>query len=255
VVVAGSAYVNLIDPATDAITGGFGPSPGLDAIDVAPNQAAGKQQLAVGFRLTAANPSNPSGLYELDLFDPVTTAVTRIQATALGLGSVLAFAADPWDATRLMMLDPHTPNPQALETVDPLAPSVTPYFAEPAGIGFHSLAIAPIPTGTGIMWAAQNTYNGYYTGNEPLGDGGAGPFLWGPIVCSGCNMIHAVPDPTDGNRAFVLCDAGGAVNTRIVYRVTRPSGAGNIQGSCVPVFNGTQLGSTMQLTHLAVVAP
>jgi len=244
--VAGSDKITVLEPSTDTVRFTWDTGAQLVPIDVAPLDNAGDPQLAVGLRQAAAFPPY---LYSLILYKEGTAAPVRSWlASALGLPAVLGFAADPWNAARLMMLD----EPRALEFVDPLAPAVTPYFGEPGGIGFHSLGALRNGPGARVIWTARNTYNGFYTGNDANGPSvDAGPYLVGPTQCSGCDMLHAVPDPTDGKRAFVLCDTGGALNSRIVYRATW-AGIGIVNGSCQPVFDGSQLRAKQRLTHLAL---
>jgi hypothetical protein len=250
--VAGSDKVTVIEPSTDTIRATWTTGANLVPIDVAPLDAAGSASIAVGFRPTTAFPPYMSSLvlYREGVAAPVQTWA----AATLGLGAVRAITVDPWNASRLMVLDERSPTPQALGFVEPLSAAVTPYFNMPGGIGFHTLAAFSSGAGARIMWAARNTYNGYYTGNDPAGpvDGGSGPYLVGPTQCGGCDMLHAVPDPSDAKRAFVLCDTGGALNSRVVQRATW-TGIGMVNGSCLPVFQGNQLRTKQRLTHLAIV--
>ncbi len=249
IAVAGNDKVTLIDPSTDSVLDSWSTAAQSVPIDVAPIDNAGVLQVAVGLRQSAAFPPYLSSLVLYQ--EGMSTPARSWSASSLNLSQVLAFTIDPWNVHRLMMLDEGSA--QALEFVDPIAPLVTPYKTEPGGIGFHSLAAYRDGAGARIIWTARNTYNGYYTGNDPAGpiDGGTGPFLVGPTQCGGCDMLHAVPDPTDYKRAFVLCDTGGALNSRVVHRATF-AGIGMVNGTCVPVFQGNQLRAKQRLTHLSI---
>lgn len=227
----------------------------LAPIDATWVQNAEGSELAVGFALAAATP--PAPLYELDLYRPGLAPIAHSwPAATLGIDHVLALQTDPWDPARLMVLDPNPSNPQALEFVQPLTSTVTPYYSEPMGtiFGLHSLALLSQAGNQRVVWTARNTYNGFYYGDDTTGPDAGAPFIVGPVECSGCDMLHAVPDPSNFKSAFALCDTGGALNSRVVYRVTA-AGIGTTAGTCVPVFRGDQLGARLQLTHLALAVP
>jgi hypothetical protein len=254
IAIAGRNKVTVLNVTSDSVAATWSAPPSLYPIDVARIRVGSDSRFAVAWALQAS----PTYMYELDLYQPGTTTPTNTWlASTLGLGKLRAMTIDPWVDTRLMVLDERTPTPQALELVDPIAPVLTPHFDEPAGIGFHTLAAIPDGTsGARIVWSARNTYNGYYSGHtatSPTADAGM-PFLVGPTQCPSCDMLHAVPDPTAGNRAFVLCDTGGAVNSRVVYRATF-AGIGMVNGSCTPLFQGNQLGALQRLTRLAIATP
>jgi hypothetical protein len=77
-------------------------------------------------------------------------------------------------------------------------------------------------------------------------DNGSAPSLNGPFKCtSNCaTILHVVPDPSQTNGFFALCD-GAMVNTRTVVRA-------DDAGNCSVVLDGTQFGTESRLSRLAI---
>jgi Pentapeptide repeats (8 copies) len=248
IAVAARDGVFLIDPATDLVKASWPNNPNvLFPIDVAPISTVDGPASAVAW----SQVGDPTTLWQIDLFLPsqANTPKYSYDANTLGLRAVLGMTGHPWDATKLMVLDDYqSSTPQAEEYVDPFGSSVVGKLAEPSGYGFHSIATVVVGGLERTVWTARNLYNGYYAGNAPS----PGPGIsYGPAKC-GCDMLHAVPDPTDGLGSFALCDGGGTqdrVVHHVVWSVTPQTAA------CSPLLNGTSLGADDRITHLAIAMP
>jgi hypothetical protein len=156
--------------------------------------------------------------------------------------SIYSMAADPAMPAHFLALD--GANDLAALEVNPwdASPSKTTYvgtYSEPLTSIYSSIAggkphLAWLDTnGSGsIQWAIDS--------------GGAAPSLNGPIKCSAncTTMIHVVPDPSQTNGFFGLCDAS-TVSGRTVVRA-------NDTGSCTVVLDGTQFGAQSRLSRLAI---
>ncbi len=163
--------------------------------------------------------------------------------TDLGLSlSIYSMAADPTTPAHFLALDGGQ-NVAAVE-VNPWAapPSHTTYvgtYSEPLG----SIYAASVGGKTHLAWFDNNMAGGAI---QWAIDSGTTPSLNGPIKCSSncATILHVVPDPSQANGFFALCDSA-MVNTRTVVRA-------DDTGSCTVVLDGTQFGTESRLSRLGI---
>jgi Pentapeptide repeats (8 copies) len=251
--VAGRNSVQVLDPSDDVVTQSWMVDSAIYPLDVAPLQVSPSPApplIAVAFGYTG----DPGQRYltELDLYDPNQSNVANTWELAAlgGVSMAYSMTVDARDPSKLMLLDDRTSGtPQAMESLDPFTPAVANVFDEPSNFGFLSISSVYVGGFVYNVWAAHNAYNGFYSGK----DGGAGPQLIGPTVCSGCNVLHAVPDPnSDGRSAFLLCE-GSATNGRVVMHAVYVNS--QLNGNCTTVYNGMDLSTDWRLSHLGIAGP
>jgi hypothetical protein len=253
IAVAGRSNVQVIDPSIDVVTASWPVDSAIFPLDVATIQVTPSPApplVAVAFGDTGT--PGQRYLTELDLYDPTMTnpANTWMGSHFAGISNAYSMTIDARDPTKLMLLDDRTSGtPQAMESLDPFAPAVANVFDEPTNFGFLSLSSVYVGGFVYNVWAAHNAYDGFYLGK----DSGAGPFLIGPITCGSCDVLHAVPDPNDYNSAFLLCDTGGDVNSRVVMHARYVNS--QVAGNCVTVYDGKQLSTDWRLSHLGIAGP
>src|SRR5579859_7819199 len=189
IAVAARDGVYLIDPTNDIVTARWDNNPNvLFPIDVAPLSTGEGLEIAVAWEQVGS----PPWLWQLDLFLPSepTTAKHSWLASNLALGSVIGMTIDPWDPTKLMVLDDYSSpsTPQAEEYVDPLAPSVVGHMDEPNGLGMRTIASISVGGIERTVWAATNLYNGFYMLNAAAPSPKPTVPSFGPGQCS-CDML------------------------------------------------------------------
>ncbi len=154
-------------------------------------------------------------------------------------GGVLSITQSPIDPGRWFALD----DSAAADDVDPFSGAKSPYRAPAGGTtSFQTVSASSMSGYNRVVWvdAAANAVD-YVRENN------GNPILLGPIPCAAqtCNLIHAVPDPTDPTAFIALCEHAGTTTRDIV----RWSSTG---GACTAVYLGTQAGANTRLSRLAI---
>ena len=243
----------VVDPATDTVKwskpnpdgeNGFGP---FDAFAV--QGTSGTQYVAAAWGADFG--ISGAGISWLEVYDADGNAapgapfcIQQSSCTQLGLGlGIYSMAADPATPSHFFALDGS--NDVAAVDVNPWAtpPTKTTHvgtYSEPLG----SIYAAQVGSDVHFAWFDNNMAGGAIQWS--VDDGSATPTLSGPFKCaSNCaTILHVVPDPSQQNGFFALCDSA-MVNTRTVVRT-------DSAGSCTVVLDGTQFGSESRLSRLAI---
>jgi hypothetical protein len=217
-------------------------------IDVFPLQGSGETLVAVGYwQAGSASPvidrvdahRAPGGA-------PVHTWRTNTAGFPVSSGA-RSMSQSPLDPTRLFALDnPSAGGPAAAANVDPFGNSKQTYVSYPTGRDLISMYAFSLGGYNRVVWVDAGANTIYYT-RENNGV----PALSGPIKCNGlaCNLVHAVPDPTDPVRFIALCAATGASTTRDIVRFSSTG------GSCDVLYAGVTAGTNTRLSRLGIALP
>jgi hypothetical protein len=244
IAIASADHVYAVDPGQDVVSwinpvGSLLSTPlGIDAFEL--QDPAGKPLVAVATALATSNPV----VRQVDVFtsDGKVPAMTPwcMQAGCdqdlhLGLG-IVGMTADPMAPTHLLALDTGTDT--AAWTVDPYVPS-------------HSTVVGNLSRPLLGLYAVGGATRRYVwiVGGSPnaiiyTSDVGGG--IQNPVYCaSGCDpILHAVPDPTDNDHFFLLCDSD-MPDTRRVVRV-------DTSGKCTTVLAGSALPASTRMARLGL---
>jgi hypothetical protein len=216
-------------------------------IDVFPLIAGnGEQLVAVGYWNGASSEPVIDRVEALrDASPPVYTWQTNSVGFPLSFG-VRSMTHSPLDPGRILALEnASVTSPQAAADVDPFANSKNGYVAYPAGRDLRSIYSIVTAGLRRTVWVSADLNAIFY-----VRDQGGGIPLSGPIKCVNrtCNLIHAVPDPTDPVRFLALCETPASV----VRDVVRFSSTG---GACDIIYTGTNAGANTRLSRLAIAMP
>jgi len=170
--------------------------------------------------------------------------IQQTGCTDLGLSlGIYSMSSDPAAPAHLLALD--GANSVAAAEVDPWAgpPTRTTYvgtYSEPLA-SLYAVSVGGKPH---LAWFVNNMAGGAI--QWAIDDTGSAPPLAGPVRCTtNCDtMLHVVPDPSQQNGFFALCDAA-TTSGRTVVRA-------DDAGSCTVILDGTQFGAQSRLSRLAV---
>ena len=243
----------VVDPATDTVKwskpspdtqNGWGP---FDAFALSGTGGTAYVAAAWGpdFGISGA------GIRWLEIYDadgnaapgaPYCIQMTSCTDLQLGLGTY-SMAGDPATPSHLLALDGS--NTHAALDVNPWAapPTNTVYvgtYSEPLA-SLYAVSVGGKPH---LAWLDNNMAGGAI--QWAIDNGGGAPSLAGPVKCaSNCaTILHVVPDPSQPNGFFALCDAA-TTSGRTVVRA-------DDAGGCTVVLDGTQFGAQSRLSRLAV---
>jgi len=215
-------------------------------IDVFPIIEGTEQLAAVGYwNAGSSSPVIDRVEVQRDSGPPVHTFRTNSAGFPLSFG-VRSMTQSPLDPGRLLALEnPSVGNPQAGADVDPFTNTKQGYVAYPAGRDLISVSSIVTAGLRRTVWVAADLNAIFY-----VRDQGASIPLSGPIKCTTqtCNLVHAVPDPTDPVRFLALCEQAASVERSVV----RFSSTG---GTCDVVYNGALAGANTRLSRLAIAMP
>jgi hypothetical protein len=145
-------------------------------------------------------------------------------------------SASPLDPKHLLLLD----NGASAADYDPWFNSRTTYVVSQA-VNLTTIAAAVQFGLNRVVWI-DATANAVRYVRENNGN----PVFLGPIACNlTCNLIHAVPDPTEPGTFLALCEHAGTTTRDIVRWTSTGSG-------CSVVYDGTTAGANTRLSRLAV---
>ena len=135
---------------------------------------------------------------------------------------VVAMTASPYEASQMLYRCFGDTNEEAI-TIDapfdgkPRLPNKPGLWGMlPGGVGVQIYSPG-VPQGAwhtpGWVWTTNGGFNGDPAKVYRANDSGAGPALIGPLDCAAhcpqpSSFQHAVPDPTDDNAVFAMCDDG-----------------------------------------------
>jgi hypothetical protein len=177
---------------------------------------------------------------------PVYTWRTNSAGFPLSFG-VRAMVASPLDPGRIFALDnPSAGNPAAATDVDPFTNTKQNYVLYPTSRDLISMYAFWLGGYRRVVWIDAVANAIYYT-RENNGN----PALSGPIACNGltCDLVHAVPDPTDPVRFLALCAMPGPSTVRNIVRFSSTGGA------CTMMYSGVTAGAATRLSRLAIALP
>ena len=214
-------------------------------VSVFPIKQGSVQHVAVG--LWSQGTSNPE-IDRIEVYRDGSSAPIVWNAATVGFPQrfpMAAAAPSPIDPGRFFALDEAIAStPNAAADVDPFAQSKTSYVSYPAGRNLVSISSYLMGGQRRTVWVDESGNAIYYT-RELSGN----PALSGPIKCAlTCNLVHAVPDPTDPVRFLALCEKTASIERDIV----RFSSTG---GNCTVVYQGVDAGAQTRLAQLAVALP
>jgi hypothetical protein len=239
VAVEGIDSLQLLDPSTDTVVWTKPVVMNDFPVDVFPlDNPSGGTLVAAAWGST--NESPPLAITHVDAWAQDGSAVKSwaLNAVDLPLGlNVLGMAANPKAPTHFLALDPI--NHAWGWDVDPWGAAKQALFGEATG---NPITIATTTWSTEMrtVWVDASGQTDVFYNND-----GNGPGILGPVACTGCTLLHAVPDPTINTRFFGLCD-GPSVDARRVVRFS--SGA----GTCDTVLEGAMFGAQSRLSRLGL---
>jgi hypothetical protein len=206
------------------------PAASVFPVDVAPVvDTMGNVQVAIGY--WKGFTSQP----EVDRVSIVPDAV-GMETNQTFTGTVLSFSASPLDPKHLLLLDQIA----SASDYDPWLNSRSTYVMQEM-VNLTTISAAVQFGLTRVVWV-DSTSNAVRYSN----DSGTGPTFLGPIACNlTCNLVHAVPDPTEPHTFLGLCEHAGTT----VRDVVRWSSTG---GACSVLFDGTAPGPNTRINRLAV---
>jgi hypothetical protein len=156
---------------------------------------------------------------------------------------IMSIARSPLDPRHLFSIDrPFDTNPNAATDVDPIAQMRYPYVGYPSGANLISIYASTQSGQRRTVWV-DGTANAIYYSAETAGNA----VLHGPSACNAsCNLVHAVPDPTDASSFLGLC----ADPANSIHRSVMRWSPG---GTCTLVYDGAGQGAQTRLSRLALV--
>jgi hypothetical protein len=199
-------------------------------VDVTPIvDLMGKTQIAVGY--WKGFTSTP----EIDCIAIFPDAV-GMETNQTFAGTVLSFSASPLDPKHVLLVD----NLASAADYDPWFNSRTTYVMQEM-VNLTTISAAVQSGLNRVVWV-DSTANAVRYSNENNGS----PVFLGPIACNlTCNLVHAVPDPTEPHTFLGLCEHSGTT----VRDIVRWSSTG---GACSVVYDGTKPGANTRINRLAV---
>jgi hypothetical protein len=216
-------------------------------IDVFPLIAGPETLIAVGYWMAgSSSPVIDRVDAHRDQNAPVHSWRTNSAGFPLSFG-VRAMVASPLDPGRIFALEnPSVSNPGAATDVDPFTNTKQTYVAYPTSRDLISMYAFWLGGYRRVVWIDATANAVYYT-RENNGN----PALSGPIKCNGvtCDLVHAVPDPTDPVRFLALCATPGASTVRDIVRFSSTG------GSCDVMYAGVTAGANTRLSRLAIALP
>ncbi len=216
-------------------------------IDVFPLIAGPETLVAVGYWMAgSSSPVIDRVDAHRDQGAPAYTWRTNTAQFPLSFG-VRAMVASPLDPGRIFALDnPSTGSPAAATDVNPFANTKQTYVPYPSGPDLISMYAFWLGGYRRTVWVDAGANAIYYT-RENNGN----PGLSGPIKCTTqtCNLVHAVPDPTDPVRFLALC---ANPTSSVEHDIVRFSSTG---GPCDIIYSATTAGANTRISRLAIALP